>query len=291
MKKFILIFLFAYINVSAQQFPRVLVAIAHPDDDAAFAGTVYRITHDLNGDVDYVLFTNGEGGYKYSTLAEDIYNLNLTDEEIGRKYLPAIRKRELMNGGKILGVRNYYFLEEQDHKYTLDITEVLDSVWNTHRIKSELKRIILKNNYDYIFVLISSEKTHAHHSSVGILTLEAVSELEKEQRPVVLGGYISDLSDTAKFVYSGMKDYPVTFVDVTDPVFQFDRTQNFGFNDRLNYKIVVNWLIAEHKSQGTMQLLMNKGDIENYVLFDVNDKSEIPRIRSMFEKLNEPFKR
>ena len=88
-----------------------------------------------------------------------------------------------------------------------------------------------------------------------------------------------------------MKDYPVTFVDVTDQVFQFDRTQNFGFNDRLNYKIVVNWLIAEHKSQGTMQLLMNKGDIENYVLFDVNDKSEIPRIRSMFEKLNEPFKR
>lgn len=291
MKKFysLLLYIFISVNLSAQESPRVLVAIAHPDDDATFAATVYRITHHLDGVVDYVLITNGEGGYRYSTLAESIYGLNLTDEEVGREHLPTIRKQELMNGGKIVGVRNYYFLEEQDHKYTLDIPEVLDSVWNTERIKSELKRLILQNEYDYIFVLLPTETTHAHHSSTGILTLEAVSELEPFQRPVVLGGYSSSLNDTTVFVYSGHPDYPITFVNSGDPVFQFDKTQKFGFNDRLDYKIIVNWLIAEHKSQGTMQLLMNRGDFENYVIFDVNDKTKIPQIEELFERLNLPF--
>lgn len=289
MRKILLILLLFSFELYAQQSPKVLVTIAHPDDDAVFAGVVYRITHHFDGIVDYALITNGEGGFRYSTLSESIYGLKLTDEEIGREHLPTIRKQELMNGGKIVGVRNYYFLEEQDHKYTLDIPEVLDSVWNTDRIKAELKRIILQNEYDYIFVLLPTETTHAHHSATGILTLEAVSELEPYQRPVVLGGYSSSLNDTVNFVYSGHTDFPITYVDVSDPVFQFDRTQKFGFNDRLDYKIIVNWLIAEHKSQGTMQLLMNRGDIENYVIFDMNDKSKIPQIELLFELLKQPF--
>ena len=52
----------------------------------------------MKGSVDLALITNGEGGYKYSTLAEDIYGLELTDEEVGRKYLPDIRKKELEAG-------------------------------------------------------------------------------------------------------------------------------------------------------------------------------------------------
>jgi len=33
----------------SQSAPKVLVAIAHPDDDAVFAATVYKITNDLGG--------------------------------------------------------------------------------------------------------------------------------------------------------------------------------------------------------------------------------------------------
>jgi len=49
----------------------------------------------------------------------------LTNEKIGRQRLPFIRKNEALNGGKILGVRNYFFLEEKDNGYTKDPNEVL----------------------------------------------------------------------------------------------------------------------------------------------------------------------
>ena len=99
--KNVLLFLFCFstIIVCAQSNkPSVLIVTAHPDDDALFSGTVYKITHDLGGTVDLALVTNGEGGYKYSTLGEAIYGLKLTDEAVGREHLPRIRKMELMKG-------------------------------------------------------------------------------------------------------------------------------------------------------------------------------------------------
>lgn len=91
--------------------PRVLIVDAHPDDEAAFAGVVYKINHDLHGTVDLVVITDGQGGYKYSTLAEPYYRLQLTDEKIGRKNLPAIRQGEMERAGKIIGLHHIYFFE------------------------------------------------------------------------------------------------------------------------------------------------------------------------------------
>src|ERR1051326_1544551 len=42
--------------------PKVLIVIAHPDDESAFSATVYKITHELKGTVDLLMVTNGEGG-------------------------------------------------------------------------------------------------------------------------------------------------------------------------------------------------------------------------------------
>ena len=77
---------------------RVLLVTAHPDDDASFAGVVYQITQQLGGIVDLALVTDGSGGFRYSTLAEKVYGVELTDEAVARQYLPTIRKRELMAG-------------------------------------------------------------------------------------------------------------------------------------------------------------------------------------------------
>jgi hypothetical protein len=59
----------------------------------------------------------------------------------------------------------------------------------------------------------------------------------------------------------------------------------FGYKKALNYKVIVNWEIAEHKSQGTMQLAMNMGDYENYWFFDMNDKARLEATRQFFEEL------
>ena len=100
---------------------RVLVVVAHPDDDTDFVGAVYKLTHVLGGKADLCIVTNGEGGYRYATLAEPIYGLKLTQESVGRKALPAIRKKEARAGGAITGISNFFFLDQFDKAYTQNV--------------------------------------------------------------------------------------------------------------------------------------------------------------------------
>lgn len=265
--------------------PSVLIVIAHPDDETTFAASIYKITHDLGGEVDLALVTNGEGGYKYSTLAEAYYGLELTDEKVGREHLPTIRKRELMAAGKIIGVRDFYFFDELDHRYTQNVDSVLQHVWNVASIRAHLAGILTKRRYDYIFCLLPTPDTHGAHKGATILALEVVQGMKPADRPVVLAGTVSSKSDTARFTFSGLPSYPITRISAGAPAFTFDRTQKFGFRDALDYKIVVNWEIAEHKSQGTMQTAMNFGDYENFWWFDINDPTRMAATRELFEKL------
>ena len=88
---------------------RVLIVVAHPDDEYYFAATTYRIAVELHGTVDELVITNGEGGFHYSTLAESYYHKALTTEAVGRKELPAIRREETLNAGRVLGIQEHYF--------------------------------------------------------------------------------------------------------------------------------------------------------------------------------------
>lgn len=291
MKKFFSIFIFLFLisfqlQAQSDTTVKVLIVTAHPDDDALFSATVYKITHNLGGKVDLCLITNGEGGYKYSTLAEPIYGLELTEEAIGREYLPEIRKKELKAGCTIVGIKDFFFLDQKDHRYTTNVHEIMDStVWDIPFVKRKLKEIIEAGKYNYIFCLIPVSTTHAHHASTSILTLQVVNEMPLDTRPVVLGGTMSNKGDTTKFTFTGLDEYPVTKISPDPLTFTFDRTSPFSFQDKLNYKIIANWVIAEHKSQGTMQLLMNYGDYEKYIWFDLNDPNKKVQTQKLFDKL------
>ena len=264
---------------------RVLVVTAHPDDHAAFAATIYKITHDIGGKVDLVVITNGEGGFKYSTLAEQYYGLELTDPAVGRQYLPGIRKKEAIAGGNIVGIRNYFFLDQPDRDFTLNVDSIFRFVWDVPSVKARLRQIMMNEKYDYIIGLLPTEGTHGGHKGATILALETVNELPVSRRPVVLGGSDSTKGEAATFRFTGLKGYPLTAVKSGASSFHFDRTRKFGYRDALDYKIIVNWLIAEHKSQGTMQILMNAGDVETFWFFDANDPAAIPRTRLLFDRL------
>lgn len=287
MKKTITVLLLCLIwsvfNLCSAQ--NVLVVIAHPDDETSCAATVYKITHELKGKVDLALITNGEGGYKYSTLAEDYYHLELTDEKIGRENLPRIRKAELMNAGKIIGIRNYFFLDQWDRKYTTDERDPLDTAWDVPLVKKRLNEIMTKEKYDFVFCLLPVAETHGHHKAATMLALETINNLAKEKRPIILGITDSEKNDTAKTVFTQLKNYSLTEVNKSVPPFVLDRTTKFGYKNSLDYKIIVNWEIAEHKSQGTMQLGMNRGDLENFWYFKINDESGIERTKKLFEEL------
>ncbi|MFM7709788.1 MAG: PIG-L family deacetylase [Ferruginibacter sp.] len=263
---------------------KVLVVVAHPDDETAMAATIYKITHEQGGVVDQAVITNGEGGYRYSLLAEPYYQLKLTDESVGRTHLPRIRKQELINAGKIIGIRNHYFFDQKDARYGLDAREPLDTTWNVRWVETRLTELMTENGYDYVFCLLPDSTTHAHHKAATILALRSASTLKK--KPVVLGAYTSNKTDTTTRNYIPPAGYPITRSSSSSPVFRIDRTTPFGFNNRLNYKIIVNWEIAEHKSQGTMQTFMNQGDYEHFRMFDANPDGSDKSSLQFFQKLN-----
>ena len=262
---------------------KVLLVTAHPDDETLLAATVYKITHELGGIIDQVVITNGEGGYAYSLLSEPIYKLKLTTEAIGREKLPEIRKQELLNAGRILGIRNHYFLDQKDAKYGLDIKEPLDSTWNVSWISFRLQELLVKNKYDYVLTLLPDSLTHAHHKAATILALQAVKD--GKEKPVILAVSTFNKGETVKD-FSQLDNYPVSKVSKEKPEFRVDRTVGFAPLNKLNYKIIVNWVIAEHKSQGSLQNLTNDGDYENFWYFDLNGTAKLEKTKRFFDLLS-----
>jgi N-acetylglucosamine malate deacetylase 2 len=249
---------------------RVLLVVAHPDDEYEVAGTIYRISKELSGTVDQVIITNGEAGYRYSSLAVAYYGLDLTNEAIGRARLPDIRKREAQRAGRILGIQHQWFLNEKDDRFTLDAGESLHRSWHEQRILVALQQRLSKGHYDFVFVLMPSEQTHGEHKAASILALEAIELLPSDQRPIVLGAQ-AGAGDAAS--YKSLSQYPLTAADSLNPQFKFDRNTRFGYQQSLSYQIVVDWVIAEHKSQGLFQTRCLQDRFENFWLFTVNRDS------------------
>ena len=290
MKKFILFnfCLSIFLLTKAQQTDstiKILIVTAHPDDETGFAASIYKVTKELNGITDQCVITNGEGGYKYSTLSESYYNLKLTDEKIGRENLPRIRKQELMNAGKIIGMRNIFFLDQKDAHYGLDEHEPLDTTWNVTLVYTRLIEIMTKTKYDFVFCLLPTPETHAHHKAATLLALRTIQSLPEEQRPIILGVTGANKNDTSKYNFTQLKNYSESKVEGNAPMYFFDKSVKFGFKNALSYKIIVNWEIAEHKSQGTMQLAMNQGDLEQFWYFSLNGEKGKEKCKQFFEKL------
>jgi N-acetylglucosamine malate deacetylase 2 len=264
--------------------PKVLLVVAHPDDEYYVAATVYRIASELGGTVDQMVITNGEAGFHYARLAEKFYGVSLTDERDGRAHLPAIRKEETRRAGRILGIRNHYFLDEQDNRFGLDAEEALSHVWNRARIVESLATRLEAESYDFVFVLLPREDTHGHHKAATVLALEAVSRLSPERRPVVLGAEPAHSGERLA-EFRGLPSFPTTGTVSPAPAFSFDRTKSFGQDGALRYDIVVNWVIAEHKSQGLFQNDYGRHDLERFWLFEQHLASAQARVQALSNAL------
>ena len=268
--------------------PRVLGVIAHPDDETAFAATAWTLTHRLGGVLDLVVITNGEGGFKYSTLGEEVYGLELTREAVGRAELPAIRREEMKAACELLGVRELVFLSETDHRYTRDAGEVLGEearVWDLARVRRELAIRLERGDYDAAFCLLPTEATHGHHKAASILLLEAVAALAPAARPVVLGSTVEDADERAEFPADGLHAWPVTRLADPGERHVFDRERRFGHRAALDFGIVVDWVIAEHKSQGTLAMMAGEGAREVFFRFEVGPPDGRARADELFRAL------
>ena len=263
---------------------RVLVVIAHPDDESILSITLYKIAKEHHGTVDLFVITDGEAGYKYATLAEAYYDCRLTDAEDGRKRLPAIRRKELKRAGKILGVSHYYFAHQRDDKYCTDEKDALDSCWDVRTVKNALADRLRRGHYDYVFCLLPDKGEHGAHKAATLLALDAVAAMAEADRPVILGAMTQDKGDSVTR-FGGYLQYERTVPVVDTALFKVDRTTHFSYNNRLDYKVIANWELAEHKSQGATQMSMNDGDLEEFWYFKQDNPGGIDRSKGLFTEL------
>lgn len=231
---------------------RLLIVVAHPDDEYAFAATTYRLTHELGWTADQVVITDGESGYRYSALAEAVYGKALANEHDGRTNLPAIRKKETERAGKLIGIGRHYFLDQRDLGFATDRATAGTGNWDHDRVLGFVRGLLERERYDAVFTLLPTAETHGHHRAAAAIAQEAAAALPADRRPVVLGAEPRSRADRA------------TTFEGKGPVLAFDRTASFGYHDALNYQIVVNWVIAEHKSQGLFQRDCGRHDLEEF---------------------------
>jgi LmbE family N-acetylglucosaminyl deacetylase len=245
---------------------KALAVVAHPDDEYAFAGTLYRLIHEQGWTADQVVITNGEAGYRYSALAEAFYGVPLTSEADGRAHLPAIRQEETRRSGKVLGIRRHYFLNQKDSGFATDAATADAGNWDRPALLAFLADLLGRERYDVVFTLLPTEQTHGHHRAATLLALEAVSRLPSVRRPLVFGADAQDKTE-APVRFAGLRDNPLSATVSPDPVLVLDRAQRFGYRNALNYQIVVNWVVAEHKSQGLLQTDAGRHELEDFWLF------------------------
>src|ERR1700761_5244193 len=156
---------------------KVLLVVAHPDDEYYFAATVYRLAVQQNSQVDELIITDGEGGYRYSSLAESYYHKPLTIEAVGRKELPSIRRKEALDAGRVLGVDRYFFLNQKDQRFTTDEKDGIEHGWNTALIMNKIEAIVKKEHYQYVFCVLPRSTTHGHHQAATALAAIAIQNL------------------------------------------------------------------------------------------------------------------
>jgi len=251
---------------------KLLIVVAHPDDEYAFAASTYRLVRELGWTADQVVITDGESGYRYAALAETYYGVPLMEGD-GRTQLASIRKQEVQRAGKVLGIRHHYFLDQKDLGFATDASSAGTANWNRPHLLNFLSTLLHRERYDVVLTLLPTAQTHGHHRAATLLTEEAVSHLPEEQRPLVFGVESREKSDP-----------PLSF-EGHAPALTFDRAASFGYRNALSYRIVVNWVIAEHKSQGLFQNDYSKHELEEFWLFEVSGKSareRLPRFESLF---------
>jgi len=253
--------------------------LAHPDDEYDMAATVYRIATELRGVADEIIITDGEAGYHYSSLAERYYGVALTDESASRARLAQIRAEESRRAAKVLRIRHLWFLKEKNIAFTQSADASLHSSWNTKRILQTISQRVREGQYDFVFVLLPAPETHGEHKAATILTLQAVDSLPSEYQPIVLG---AAAGNTTRAEYKPLPAQSLTRTLTTEPAFHFDRETHFGYEKSLSYQIVVDWVIAEHKSQGLFQTKCLQDRYENFWVFGTAVPGAVDKTSALF---------
>ena len=232
------------------------------------------------------VMTDGGGGFADSQLGAMYYGLNLTDSITARNHLPLIRKQEILDAAKIMGIRNIYFMEQPDDWYTTDPTPYITGKnWNIPYVESRMDNLLKDQNYDFVITMLPHAGQHGHHKTAVMMGLRAVNRFKGAKKPIIIAG--SPMTLPAKPIeFTELAGFPVTKIKAGAPTFTLNRAFRFKENDKVSYKIVADWVISAYKSQGAIQEnAIHKTDLETYRYFDINDAAGISQVEKLFKDL------
>ena len=137
----------------------VLYVAAHPDDENT--RMISYFSNDLHAQAAYLSITRGDGGQ------------NLIGSEIGAP-LGVIRTHELLKARSVDGGQQF-FTRANDFGYSKDPEET-QMIWDREKVLSDMVKVMREFQPDIVinrFDAGSAGKTHGHHTSSAILSLEA----------------------------------------------------------------------------------------------------------------------
>lgn len=144
----------------------VLYLAAHPDDENT--RLISYFSNHVKARTAYLSLTRGDGGQ------------NLVGPEL-RELLGVIRTQELLAARQIDG-GNQFFTRANDFGYSKHPDETL-AIWNKEEVVKDMVAIIRKFKPDIIinrFDHDSAGKTHGHHTSSALLSMEVFDLIGKE---------------------------------------------------------------------------------------------------------------
>jgi len=167
-------------------------------------------------------------------------------------------------------VRSNYFYDQCDTGFTLDPRQGPEA-WNVSKIQYDLLKLLKRERCDLLFTLLPEPESHGHHQAVTLLALEAVAEMPADQRPAVLGVCTASTgSRRTTALYPSGQTPSLTATTTRESLWSFDRRTPILRNSALEYSIVANWVIAEHKSQGKFQMEFGRKIVKHYWLFQIS---------------------
>ena len=150
-------------------------------------------------------------------------------------------------------------------------------VWDVSFVQRQIHRQIRHERHDLVVVLLPSSETHGHHKAVALITLDAVHHLDTAARPAVPGVSTAHRGD-----FTELEGYPLTRAEFA---WSLDRHKPLRCHPALDYSIIVNWAVSEHKSQGFFQMEGSRRSQEHFWLFEAGGEVARSRWQGFLNKM------
>lgn len=179
----------------------VLCIAAHPDDlDFSASGTVAKWAKE-GARCYYLICTNGCKGSD--------------DPEMTEKKLIKIRREEQINAGKILGLKDVFFLNHNDTELIPDLNLKKEITYYIRKLRPET---VVTFDPEFVYSVSRGVINHTDHRAAGQAAMDAVFPLSRDRLTFPEHEREGLKSHKVKTLYLVNNENPLEIVDISDSI-------------------------------------------------------------------------